>query len=53
MLSAFSGFVNNSGEKNKDRLIEIWKKELKKKRLTGKGVLWAAVSVSCSSDRAY
>lgn len=51
MVSAFSSFMNNSGTKNKARLIEIWKKE--KKKLTGKGVLWAVVSVSCSSDRAY
>lgn len=27
MVSAFSGFVNNSGEKNRARLIEMWNKE--------------------------
>lgn len=51
VVSAFCSFMNNSGEKNKARIIAIWKRE-KKNRFTGKGIFWAAVSVSCSSDGA-
>lgn len=48
VVSAFCSFMNNSGEKNKARIIAIWKRKKKKRQ-----VYWKRNSLGCSFSELF